>query len=200
VLAPNSDRKPASNGSKRWELKTTNGFRIIQSADNEITAKADSSVDDRFIQMEYKGAAFTDMFGGDHPANNAYNFEYREFDPHFTWNIQFFKWDSLHDPQKSYSSFIQSLSTPDFSTTTSKVDYTWWSAIGKGLPADSFGTVATASVNLKEGNYVVALTADDMAKLFVDGKEIIDAWDPSYTGLDENTHHDKKIHLHRGLA
>jgi len=181
-----------------WKLKTVNGFNIIQNTNNQITAKADSSVAERFIQLEYNGPSFTGAFGKTHPANKQYIFQYKEFDPHFNWNIHFYIWDSTNDPQKNYAVFAQSLQKPVYSTTQPAIDYTWWGAIGKDLPVDSFATVATSTVQLKEGDYLIGITADDLAKVIIDGKEIIDAWDASYTALDENTHHEKTIHLNAG--
>ena len=192
---------PSNNPKQKtgnWKLKTVNGFSIIQNVNNQITAKADSSVEDRFIQLEYIGLLFTDAFGKTHPANKPFIFQYKEFDPHFNWNINFYKWDSTNDPQKNYTSFMQSLERPVYSTTQHALDYTWWGAIGNNLPADSFATVSIATVQLTEGNYSIGITDDDLAKLFIDGKEIINAWDASYTSLDENTNHEKTIHLNVG--
>src|SRR5256885_17180904 len=93
---------------------------------------------------------------------------------------------------------MESLQKNVYSTTQHAIDYTWWGTIGNNLPADSFATVVTSTVQLKEGNYLIGITDDDLAKLFIDGKEIIDAWNGSYTALDENTNHEKTIHLNAG--
>jgi parallel beta-helix repeat protein len=195
VLTPSND---IHQKNKNWKLKTTNGFSIIHNINNHITAKADSSVKERSIQLEYNGASFTDAFGKVHTANKPYIFQYKEFDPHFNWNINFYKWDSTSDPKKNYAAFVQSLHNPVYSTTQHAIDYTWWGAIGNNLPADSFATVGTSTVQLKGGDYLIGITADDLVKLFIDGQEIIDAWDDSYTALDENTNHEKTIHLSAG--
>jgi hypothetical protein len=71
-------------------------------------------------------------------------------------------------------------------------------AIGKDLPADSFATVAVTKMMLEEKEYSIGITADDYAKLFIDGKEVINAWDSKYTELDENTHHRINIKLSKG--
>ena len=199
ILTPTRSKKSENSKLKSGQIKAVGGFHINQNLNNDLTATADSSVKERYIRLEYTGAPFTDKFGKQYAGKEPYVFEYREFDPNFHWNIQFFKWDSIHDPQKDYSSFAQSLTAPIYSTTASQIDFTWWGSISKALPTDSFATVASASVNLKEGDYTFGLTADDMAKVFVDGKEVINAWDPSYTDLDENTHHEKAIHLIEGL-
>jgi parallel beta-helix repeat protein len=199
VLTPTVNGKSETGNTTNWKLKTTNGFHIIKTQNNQLTAKVDSSIKDRFIQLEYTGSAFTDMFGKQHATNKPYIFQYKEFDPHIQWNINFYKWDSTNDPQKNYLAFVQSLTKPVYSTTAPAIDYTWWGAINKDLSADSFATVATSSVHLEEDDYSIGITADDLVKLFIDGKEIINAWDASYTALDENTHHSKMIHLAKGM-
>ncbi|MEO8713255.1 MAG: NosD domain-containing protein [Parafilimonas sp.] len=195
ILTPSNNIK---HGTGNWKLKTVNGFQVIRNSNNQIITKADSLVEDRLIQLEYTGPSFIDVFGKKQAANKPYFFEYKEFDPQFKWNTSFYRWDSVSDPQKNYNDFFQSLKTPVYDTKISAVDYTWWGAIGKDLPADSFATVATASVQLKEGDYCIGITADDLAKVFIDGNEVIDAWNTSYTALDENTHHTKTIHLTTG--
>ncbi|HVX52799.1 MAG TPA: right-handed parallel beta-helix repeat-containing protein [Chitinophagaceae bacterium] len=178
-----------------WQTGQLKGFSIVQQHGDSIVAKADSAVTDRFLQLQYTGKAFTDMFGKQHAANNTYLFSYHEFDAHPQWNINFYKWDSAHAADKDYSSFTQSLQTPVYTTTANKIDYTWWGAVGKGLPADSFATVATTVMDLPEHDYTLSLTADDMVKLYIDDKPVIDAWDPSIVNLDENTNHNVKVHL-----
>jgi hypothetical protein len=81
---------------------------------------------------------------------------------------------------------------------TDRIDYTWWGSIGKSLPSDSFATVATTKMLLEENTYELGITADDYVKVFVDEKEVIDAWDTKYTELDENTHHRINIKLKAG--
>ncbi|HWB24836.1 MAG TPA: NosD domain-containing protein [Chitinophagaceae bacterium] len=178
-----------------WQISKLNGFSIIEQHSDSLTAKADSSITERSIALQYTGATFTDVFGKKHAAGEPYIFSYDEFDAHPQWNIHFYKWDSVHAADKNYSSFIQSLQTPVYTTTSNKIDYTWWGAIGKGLPADSFATVATSSMDLPARDYEISVTGDDLVKLFIDDKPVIDAWDASLVDLDENTNHTIRMHL-----
>lgn len=177
------------------KLLSTKGFTIVNTSNDHILAKADSSVQDRCIQFEYTGVACTDMFGKPHAANKSYVVAYNEFDPQCSWNINFYSWTEKNDPTKEYNKFIQSLTAPVYTSVSKKIDYTWWGAIGKDLPADSFATVATTSMNLPAADYEIGITADDLAKLFIDNKEVVDAWNAHYTDLDENTHHSITLHL-----
>jgi len=178
-----------------YKMKQLTGFAIISQHGDSIVAKADSSVAQRSIKMEYKGNAFEDILGKQHAANKFYTFSFNEFDPHANWQVNFYKWDEAHNPNKDYNNFWQSLQTPVYSTQTNKIDYTWWGAIGKGLLSDSFATVATTVLDLPEKDYDISVTGDDLVKLFIDDKPVIDAWDATNVDLDENTNHGIKLHL-----
>ena len=184
-----------------WDIKKINGFDIIEKKENSfpstITAKANKSIQDRFIELSYTGPSYVNAFGKPQDGNNT--FSYQEFQPLSKWDINWYKWDGAHDPAQAYSNFTKLFNeTPVYSTTADKIDYTWWGAIGKGLPADSFATVATTKMILEENTYHISITADDYAKLYIDEKEVINAWDSQYTELDENTNHFISIKLKTG--
>jgi parallel beta-helix repeat protein len=180
-------------GAKK--VKTISGFTILSSDAKKITAKADSSKQDRKIVMEYTGKAFTDQLGKKQSGGKPYSFGYTEFDPKATWLIFWYKWTAYADPNKDYSKFLSSLKKPILSSITSKVDYTWWGGIGKNLPADSFATVAMTRLNVPAGNYELSVTADDLVKVFIDGKEVINAWDAKLVEYDEYTNHTIRVKL-----
>lgn len=189
--------------SGNWGMLRADGFEIINkgadSFPSTLTAKADTNHAARNLQLQYTGTDFRNIFGKLQNSNTKKTFEYKEFDPLNKWNINWYKWDSVHDPAKDFSVFSALFNqSPIHSIITPKVDYTWWGAIGKNLPADSFATVAVSKIVLQEGNYEVAITADDYVKVFIDDKEVIDAWDTKYTEYDENTHHRINIKLTAG--
>ncbi len=190
---------PAGN----WQLADTKGFSIENQGDNHfpstLTAKADSSITERNIRLRFTGSAFVDAFGKKPDSNTTALFTYREFVPNIQWNIAWHKWDAAHDPAKGFTGFASLFDqSPVHTLTAKKLDHTWWGGIGKNLPADSFATVATSTVYLNEGTYSIGITADDYAKVFIDGKEVIDAWDTKYTERDEDTHHRVQVKLAAG--
>ncbi|MEP6846521.1 MAG: PA14 domain-containing protein, partial [Panacibacter sp.] len=178
-----------------WRVIKSNGFKIVYANDDRVIAKADSSVQERSIQLQYYGAGFTDMFGKIHEGGKPYIFGYEEFDPLCTWNLSFYKWKKSNDPNKDYKRFINALPDPVFTTTAKQIDYTWWGSPGKDLPKDSFATVAITTMDLPADDYEISVTGDDMVKLFIDKKTVINAWNKKFTKLDENTHHSIKMHL-----
>jgi parallel beta-helix repeat protein len=186
-----------------WEMIKANGFELISKGDGSfpstLVARADTTQPDRSLEMQFTGPTYMDAFGKKQDSNTKRNFVYREFQPTAKWNTSWYKWDADHSPAKDFTSFSKLFAqAPVHSAILPKVDYTWWGVIGKNLPADSFATVAVSKMILKGGNYELGITADDYAKLFIDDKEVIDAWDPKYTELDENTHHRINIRLTAG--
>lgn len=179
-----------------WKQSDIKGFTVISSGKDMLVARADSTVQNRLISLQYNGRAFTDLFGKQHAAGKPYRFGFNEFDPLCNWNINFYQWDKTNDPGKDYQQFVGNLLKPVLSVSAKEIDYTWWGAIGSNLPKDSFATVASTTMNLPAGNYEIGVTGDDMVKLFIDDKEVIDAWDKKFTLLDENTHHS----IHTQLA
>jgi len=178
-----------------WNLEDSKGFTILYSGNDKIIAKADSAVQERFIKLRYTGTAFKDMFGKIHEAGKPYLFGYEMFDPLATWNVRFYKWKKVNDPNKDYKKFIGSLINPVLTTATKEINYTWWGAVDKDLPKDSFATVAITTMDLPENDYEISVTGDDMVKLFIDKNTVINAWNKKFTVLDENTHHSVKLHL-----
>lgn len=160
----------------------------------EITAKKIG--EDVQLHVDYIGEAFTDQFGKKQPASKPYVFSFRDFEPTINWNVDWYKWDAAHDPNKNYEQFKTVYTNPPVkSEQANKVDYTWWGTIGKNLPADSFAIVATGTLVVTPGTYQLAVTADDLVKVFVDGKPVIDFWDVSKFKYDEDTHHRTTIRL-----
>ncbi len=186
-----------------WDLAETNGFTLVEkgagSFPSTLTAKADKSQTERSIRLQYKGPGYRNQFGKWLDSSSTHTFAYSEFEPAAQWNVNWYTWNAEQDPGKDYTVFAAALEqTPVHSTVTPKVDFTWWGKIGKDLPADSFATVATTNIVLPANTYEVGVTADDYVKLFIDEKEVINAWDSKYTELDENTHHRTQIKLNAG--
>jgi len=183
-----------------WSVADSIGFNIIQTAGNqfpaEIIAKIDPTIHNRKLRLNYQGPAFKDQFGQIQSAESSHGFDFQEFAPGNVWKIQWHPWDSLTDPNKDYSSFLQSLEkAPIKQINSDKLDFTWWGKIGPNLPADSFATVATTTMDLPKAVYEIGITADDLVKLWIDGKEMINAWDAKAAEYDEYNHHSIQITL-----
>lgn len=186
-----------------WEVKSMSGFNIIDKGENRfpstLTAKPDKAVADRNISLVFNGVTYKDVLGRKKDSAVPQAFSFREFQPQSKWDVRFYKWDAQHDPSKDYNVFTKIFDEQPFLTQmVDKPDYIWWGAVGKGLPADSFATVATTTMLLEEKEYSIGITADDYARLLIDGKEVINAWTSQFTELDENTHHRVTVKLSKG--
>lgn len=169
---------------------------IIKDTVGSSTLTAKRTGKDMQIVMEYNGPAFTDQFGKKQAAGKHYTFSFRDYQPGINWDVNWYKWDVAHDPNKDYEQFKTVFNNPPVKTEqVKKLDYTWWGNIGKNLPADSFATVAIATLEVEKGLYTLAVTADDLLKVFVDGKPVIDFWDASKYKYDEDTYHSTVVKL-----
>ncbi len=186
-----------------WAINQLQGFELISKGEDSfpssLVAKPDTTQQQKFIQLSYTGPSYQNIFGKQMDGHAVNIFEYRSFDPNTKWDVKWYTWDGEHNPAKDFTRFIQVFDQqPIYAASTDKIDYTWWGSIDKHLPADSFATVAVSSMNLKEGRYRIGITADDFVKLYIDGKEVVDAWDARYTENDEDTHHRISIQLKKG--
>ncbi|MGG9963669.1 right-handed parallel beta-helix repeat-containing protein [Ferruginibacter sp. SUN106] len=183
----------------KWKIKNTNDVTGITTTSGifpaEITAQ--KTGEDVQIEMEYTGPAFKDQFGKMQTATNPYPFTFRDYKPTINWSVNWFSWDAAHNPNKDYKVFKDFIttSTPVKTENAKQINYTWWGAIGKQLPADSFATVATGTIEVKKGKYRIGVTADDLVKVFIDGKLVIDFWDAAKYVNDEDAHHSAIVSL-----
>lgn len=182
----------------KWKIKNSKDVKNISQNEGifaaEITAQKNGV--DVQLELEYTGEAFTNLFGKKQAANKVHSFSFRDFEPEINWSVNWYSWDANHNPNKNYEQFKSVYNNnPVKSEQTKKIDYTWWGAIGKNLPADSFAIVATGTVVVEEGMYKLSVTADDIVKVFVDDKLVIDFWDVSKYKYDEDTHHEAAIKL-----
>lgn len=184
-----------------WNIKELYGFEIIEkgkdSFPSSMVAKPVGTYDVKFIHVGYDGPSYINQFGK--VENSGSQFVYETFTPKQQWVTKWFRWDSSSDPLLANEAFMNLLqSTPVFTDTLSKLDFTWWGAIGKNLPADSFATDAVTTIETEKGFYDIGITADDFVRVYVDGKLAIDGWDPKYTLYDEYTHHRASIEMTKG--
>jgi hypothetical protein len=141
--------------------------------------------------------AFTDQWGQKHPAMKKHLFELKKFFQPVNFQIKWFDLDSTVNS-------IQNLNTAAiikkgaFKTETAqRLDYAWWGGIrdGENLHPKYF-TLAEGDAEIKPGLYEISLTWDDAAKLFLDGKLLIDEWMPAQHPYDEAPN--KKIEVQLG--
>ena len=181
-----------------WRIKNIKDIKNISQNFGTFPAliTAQQNGTDVQLELEYSGESFTDLFGVNQKAGKKYLFSFRDFKPTINWDVSWYSWDAIHDPNKNYNHFKTIFNTAPLKTELTKnLNYTWWSAIGKGLPADSFAVVAIGNIDIAPGFYNLSVTADDIVKVFVDDKLVIDFWDVSKYKYDEDMHHETTVKL-----
>jgi len=132
------------------------------------------------VELEYVGAATTDARGVVTPANRPVRFGFSKFFAPIDWSVRFYAWKASenpndpHSPPKDFATAL--LAKPLKQLRTDRLDFVGY-ALVPGLPNDHYATAADGFFNLPKGEYTVELTTDDGARVWLDGKPLIeDAW------------------------
>ncbi|MBS1621836.1 MAG: right-handed parallel beta-helix repeat-containing protein [Bacteroidetes bacterium] len=188
----------------KWKIKSFRGVEnfseISGNFPGTITArKIKGDRTDINIELEYVGSSITTQFGKLISAGKTSRFSFKKFFQPMDWKVQWFGFDSSTNPiQNTYLFPPNEKEIPFRSETTQKLDYAWWGGIKaeNGKQFKQFITIAEASADFPKGKYELSVTWDDAVRVFIDGKLIIDEWNPSKYNFDEAPH--KKIRLQLG--
>lgn len=167
----------------KWRVVSTKGVDSISAREGSFPAVVDVTLEpgvatDVEINLEFVGEEITTRFGEKVAANKPYPFRYTKFYVPIAWDVKWFKWDETNDPRTKEAEFKALIAgTPIKSEKKDKLEYTWYGAIGEGLPADHFATLAEGTLEIPKGDYELQVTTDDGARVWVDDKLVIaDAW------------------------
>lgn len=187
----------------QWQIKSLAGFKEIEKGPetfpSTLTLEPDTSTEEKFIRLDYTGPAFTDAFGKRQDSGRSHLFGTDFIIPEQPWQVKLFAWDSTNIPQTGYTAFSAVYNKRPLSILQlPALDEVWWGAPAAHLPADSFATEAVNTMTLRGGKYSMGITADDYARVYVDGQLVIDAWDNRYIDQDDQTHHSSSVNLQPG--
>ncbi len=137
------------------------------------------------LVFEYKGPELVStVFGQKIPPGKPYTFVFQRFEKKMDWKVQFYQYpasDSL--PRQEWIA----ASTPLAEKTVPELAFAWWGSPADGVPADRFATRSSTEFDIFPGEYVIELSSDDGARLYLDGKPLIDNWDVHEPETDEIT-------------
>jgi parallel beta-helix repeat protein len=172
----------------RWRLVKLAGVDHISSRQGSVPGYVDITLPAgkaglTEIELEYVGGPTTDYRGIVTPARTPVKFGYKRFFAPIDWTVKFYQWSQQQDPTVPTSPPVEShirsvfAGAPLKTVKTDRLDYASGGEFLPGLPRDKFATVAEGTFEVPAGDYVLELTTDDGAKLWVDGKEVIsNAW------------------------
>jgi len=141
------------------------------------------------LELEYRGAAFVDPFGRVQPAGKPYRFRYSRFFQPVDWKVRWFPvedtarvLDTLH-----YREIAQG--QPFREEAHQALQFAWWNGIRAGGKTHAqFLTVAEGEADFLPGRYALKVTWDDAVRVYVDGRLVLDEWNPSRYVFDESPH------------
>ena len=167
--------------SGRWRMKSVEGGTLDASAGTvpgfvefRRSGRSGSRIK---IELEYVGAKTTDYRGIDAAPGSRVPFGYTDFSVPIAWDVRFFHWDkSTQDPRTQGAEFRSLLKgKPLAHMETSDLDLVP-GRIPREIPNDYFATIAEGDFEIEPGDYVLDITADDGARLYLDGKLLVDEW------------------------
>jgi PA14 domain len=185
-----------------WQLKNSRGVDGIsktsgQFADSITARRLPGHRGDIFIELEYVGEQVTTQFGQVVPQGKPFNFAFRDARVPIKWEAKWFAWDPATNPvvrPENWETLVAG--QPVLQETGKPLDYAWWGGISvQGKKVEKFLTQAEASVDVLPGDYELGVTWDDAVRVYLDGRLIINEWNPSLYKFDESPHRKVKLKL-----
>jgi hypothetical protein len=181
----------------RWRLVSREGYTSVSATEGVVPGFLEATIVGKQpnrteLVLEYTGGATTDYRGTATAAGKPVRFGHSQFQIPIEWTVSFYKWENQVNPSIPTSNPVEAdlrkifLSEPLRVVKTDKLDYASGGTFAPGLPNDKFATIAEGDLEIASGDYVIELTTDDGARLWLDGKEIIaGAW--KYQGPTQYT-------------
>ncbi len=187
----------------RWKIKQFRGVKNISATSGVFPAmitavKPEGRRTDIFIELEYTGSAITTPFGQHISAGKPSLFSFKKFFQPIHFEVVWYAYDfSMHDPITTGQLLPPNVRLRPIKTeNVNKLDYAWWGGIKtEEGEFKQFVTLANGSAEIEKGNYELGVTWDDAVRVYVDGKLVIDEWNPSLYKFDESPHKTVKLQL-----
>jgi parallel beta-helix repeat protein len=184
----------------KWKVISARGVEGLSARSGSFpaqltAAKTASERTDIEVIAEYTGPTFTDGLGNKIAANKPHRFAFRRFFQPIGFSVSWYSFDSLSSPIKD-TAYLEHLKTqrPFKAESSDRLDYAWWGGIKHNDQTyKQFLTVAEGSAEFPPATYELSITWDDAVRVYIDGKRLINEWNPSKYTFDESPN--KKIRV-----
>jgi parallel beta-helix repeat protein len=193
-----------------WTLRAQDGFKesFIKNGltPSLLTLERDTAVSFLYLSFNFMSQVpITSVFGEKIPANTPFRFDFARSEFPMHWNTRFYNYTSATDPVLQTKAFEQLFQQKPVATqTNNNLAFAWWEKPAEGVQADQFASVSETTVQIPPGKYQIQLSSDDGARLWIDGKLLVDHWTAHESATDEITlmlggkHHFKVWHYDQG--
>ncbi|RYG30369.1 hypothetical protein EON81_25040, partial [bacterium] len=162
----------------KWRVVRAVGVKLPQSY-GKVPGTMQIGVDETrvgevAVEVEYVGAATTDVRGVVTPAGKPVRFGFSRYQAPMPWRVKFYAWDpKTQDPRENEAWRGNPVLTE---VTVPGLDFAGYGRFSKGVPATHFATVAEGEIDLPKGEWDLKATTDDGLRVFVDGVKVVDSW------------------------
>lgn len=167
-----------------WKVGKTSGVKSVSVRKGTVPAtlmvERDPASDGVYVEFEYSSPqTIRNEFGEYYAAGKPYKFDFQRFEKKFDWMLNFYTFKDSLPEEQVFSS------TPVLTQKSNSLAYAWWGSPGQGVPEDKFADSAETSFDIAPGTYTIELSSDDGARLYLDGKRLIDHWNIHEPETDE---------------
>lgn len=172
-----------------WKLVSARGASVNPTEGRvgdivTVTPKS-GAVTDYELTLSYVGQEVASPRGSVTSAGRPYTFSYAHFFAPADWTIDYFEYPETADPVKGAAAFEKALSgRPSKTVKSDRIDFLSGGVLEEGVARDRFAFVANGTVDLPPGDYTIEVISDDGARVWVDGKLALDAWEPHESRVD----------------
>lgn len=176
-----------------WRVRATRGVYAMSSqrgtVGDIITVTPDSSGRyDLAVELEYRGAATTSARGVRTAAGVSVPFRYVRYEPVQHWSARVFAYSDSTDPFTKHDAFAALLrGTPVMELVLPRLDWMWSRPTRPAVPVARMALEAQTRVVLPAGAHTLRTLSDDAIRVWVDGRLVIDHWQPHETMPDYAT-------------
>lgn len=192
----------------RWTVTDRRGLTSVSAesgstGDTLIVTPAPGREGDWAVDLEYRGEVTRGPRGREAAPGEPVPFAYERYDPIDGWDVAYHEWsDPETDPATDPAAFEALLeSSPLLRRAEPALDLMWYRPTIEGLPEERWAFEATSTVSLPPGDYSLRTISDDGIRVWVDGRLVIDRFDPHGSEVDYATvsagRHDLKVQYYQ---